>query len=339
MTKIEWTNQTWNPVTGCTPCSEGCRNCYAEKFALRLMKNPRTSDKYRNGFAVTLHPEELVKPLSWRKPRMVFVCSMGDLFHEDVPFLFIDKVMAIIAICPEHTFQILTKRSRRMLEYFSIDRNSLLKRWDNALSDLDLQHLPATNCISLALAFPQTCEWFWPMINLWLGVTAENQQMADKRVEDLSDISAVVRFVSVEPMLGPVDLSRYLPRLDWVICGGETGTGPNIQPLIPNWARRLRIQCDLADVPFFFKSWGEYLTIAPRAFQTFQHWWDKAQSWLGQIAWNRKIDKCIDQNGRHCKKGKDFQEAEYPVFICKRIGRKNTGHELDGKMYREMPAI
>lgn len=168
MSKIEWTDKTWNPVTGCTKVSPGCKNCYAATMAKRLqaMEKP----KYKNGFAVTCHPESLGEPLKWRKPCKIFVCSMGDLFHEDVPFRFIDDVFYAIQACPNHTFQILTKRAERMFEYF---------------------------------------KEFGPSLpNVWLGVTAENQEQADKRIPLLLQTPAAVRFVSIEPMLGGVKLDK-----------------------------------------------------------------------------------------------------------------------------------
>ena len=162
MSKIEWTEKTWNPVTGCTKMSEACQNCYAEVMAKRLSGMPASKEKYKNGFRLTLHPEALEEPLKWKKPQMVFVVSMGDLFHKDVPFEYIDRVMDVIKRTPQHTYQILTKRADRMAEYF------------------DDKYTPK---------------------NVWLGVTCENQQHYD-RISHLRQIPATVRFLSCEPLLG-----------------------------------------------------------------------------------------------------------------------------------------
>lgn len=182
-TKIEWTEKVWNPVTGCTKVSEACRNCYAEVMARRLSGMPGTKEKYRNGFTPTIHPECLNEPYEWKKPCIVFVVSMGDLFHEEVPLSFIDKVMNIIEDNPQHTFQVLTKRAERMAEFFTYQRE-----------------------------IPK---------NVWLGVTCESSRHYD-RIFQLRRVFATVRFLSCEPLLGnmpDIDLNG----IDWVITGGESG--------------------------------------------------------------------------------------------------------------------
>jgi len=226
MTHIEWADEVWSPVTGCTKISPGCKHCYAERMAKRL--RGRFGYPKDEPFQVTLHPERLIGPKKWKKPRMVFVCSMGDLFHEDVPFDFIHQVFNVMADCRGigHTFLVLTKRPKRMLRFFKSE---------------DRLYIPPKN--------------------VWLGVTAENQEQADKRIPILLQIPAKVRFVSVEPMLGPIDLltDKYhwlefdgiYPGLDWVICGGESG--PVARPMNPDQARELRDQCKAAGVPFFMK--------------------------------------------------------------------------------------
>lgn len=190
-TKIEWTGRTWNPCSGCSKVSEACRNCYAEVMAKRLSGMPGSKEKYKNGFEPTLHPECLNEPLSWRKPSMVFVVSMGDLFHKSVPFEFIDKVIDVIEATPKHTYQILTKRAQRMATYFA-----------------DHRHIPK---------------------NVWLGVTCENAKYYD-RVNHLRGVKeATVRFLSCEPLLGDMpDIN--LKGIDWVITGGESGVNARRTP-------------------------------------------------------------------------------------------------------------
>lgn len=208
---IEWTDATWNPVTGCTKVSPGCKNCYAERLAARLqaMGNRR----YRDGFAVTLHPDQLDLPLRWRQPRQIFVNSMSDLFHESVPEEYIRRAFDVMVQAHWHVFQVLTKRSRRLAD--------------------------------LAPRLP------WPS-NVWQGVSVENARYIS-RVADLVKVPAAVRFLSVEPLLGPIP-HLQLDGIDWVIVGGESG--PHHRPLRAEWVREIRDQCRDAGVAFFFKQWG-----------------------------------------------------------------------------------
>jgi protein gp37 len=208
---IEWTEATWNPVTGCTKVSLGCTNCYAERLAKRLqaMGNPN----YANGFEVTLHEHMLSLPLKWRQPRIVFVNSMSDMFHEEVPLDFIRRMFDVMRRASHHTFQALTKRSGRLAD--------LAPKLD------------------------------WPA-NVWMGVTVEHADYVG-RIDDLRQTGARVKFLSLEPLLGPMP-RLDLSGIDWVIVGGESG--PRARPMDPAWARDLREQCRRADVPFFFKQWG-----------------------------------------------------------------------------------
>lgn len=210
-TGIEWTEATWNPLTGCSKISTGCKHCYAERLALRLkaMGNPH----YSNGFELTLHEEALTLPLIWRKPQMIFVNSMSDLFHERVPLAFIKRVFATMQDAHWHRFQVLTKRSSRLAE----------------LSRL----LP------------------WPS-NVWMGVTVEDSS-AKVRIDHLRCTPARVKFLSVEPLLGPLGRTD-LEGIDWVIVGGESG--PGARPMNPEWVANIRDQCANGGVPFFFKQWG-----------------------------------------------------------------------------------
>lgn len=229
-TKIQWADATWNPMTGCTPASEGCANCYARRIAGRHLSVTRCPDCI-GGFvmlAPTFHPDRLDIPLHWRKPRRIFVCSMSDLFHEAFTDEQRRKVFDTMDMSGWHTFMVLTKRPGRM-HRFVLDYG---ERWT------------ARNGTMLP--------------NVMLGTTVENQQRADERIPILLDTPAAVRFVSVEPMLGPVDLEACgaLGTIDWIICGGETG--PGARPMRPEWALDLWQQCKAAGTPFFFKQRGAW---------------------------------------------------------------------------------
>jgi len=208
---IEWTESTWNPITGCTKISPGCKHCYAERMALRLRAMGQAN--YANGFKLTMHEHMLELPLGWKKPQMIFVNSMSDLFHEGVPLAFIQKVFDVMRRASWHTFQVLTKRSARLRE---------------------LNH-----------------EIDWP-VNVWMGVSVENKDYTF-RIDHLRETDAQVKFLSLEPLLGP------LPHLDlrgihWVIVGGESG--PGARPIKKDWVIDIRNQCLATNVPFFFKQWG-----------------------------------------------------------------------------------
>jgi protein gp37 len=208
---IEWTESTWNPITGCTKVSPGCAHCYAERMALRLKAMGQPN--YRNGFELTLHDHVLELPLQWKKPQMIFVNSMSDLFHEDVPSDFIVRIFDIMRRADWHVFQVLTKRSSRLAE--------------------------------LASDLP------WPQ-NVWMGVTVESHRYTF-RIDDLRRTGAHIKFVSLEPLLGPIrDLD--VREVDWVIVGGESG--PRARPMKRSWATQIRDRCQRANVPFFFKQWG-----------------------------------------------------------------------------------
>lgn len=328
-TKIEWAEETWNPVTGCTPISEGCRNCYAERMSKRLAG--RCGYPSEDPFKVTLHPDKLDQPLRWKKPRMIFVCSMGDLFHKDVPFDHISQVFDVMcswrwptkeAECsgdaslledPGHTFMVLTKRPERIPEWLS---------W------LGL-YWPGDSPVNINLE----AEGHFGK-HIWFGVTAENQARADERIPILMQIPAAVRFVSVEPMLGPVDLlsNDYLGgcincevcldnpktcinraqdrKIDWVICGGETG--PGARPMHPDWVRSLRDQCNEAGVPFFFKSWGEWMPSYQTG-DTFE---------LSRL----KTDEVVMSGPGH-------------GVVMKKVGKKAAGRLLDGQVWEQYPEV
>lgn len=294
--KIDWTDRVWNPVTGCTKISEGCKNCYAERMSKRLAG--RAGYPAGDPFKVTLRRDRLEEPLRWKKPRKIFVCSMADLFHDDVTMGFISRVFSTIRRCPQHTFIMLTKRPARMGE--AVDA-----------------------CVSGTLP------------NLWLGVTAENQETADLRIPILLKIPAAKRFVSIEPMLGPVDLYQWLPDftadqdtsaaaihrgeekgLDWVICGGESG--PGARPMHPDWARSLRDQCKDANVPFFFKQWGE--------------WEQNVGGGCARMEFCRAGKPPCQSKTTFC-----WPEEYLKNVLMMRVGKKAAGHLLDGKEHRAYP--
>ncbi len=267
MSNIEWTEATWNPTTGCDQVSAGCDNCYALTMAKRLKAmdsakyqtdgDPRTSGP---GFGVAMHEDALSIPLRWRKPRTVFVNSMSDLFHPKVSDEFIAKVFAVMAATPHHTYQVLTKRAPRM--------RSLLNNLEWCTQVL---HESLTRLHGPSRGLPA-----WPLPNVWLGVSAENQEQADRRVSELVKTPAAIRFVSAEPLLGPVDLSKWLgiewsdmgmwleemlatvsgrgSLLDWVIVGGESG--PGARPMDGNWVADLVDQCQASSTAVFVKQMG-----------------------------------------------------------------------------------
>lgn len=287
-TGIEWTDATWNPMTGCTKVSPGCDHCYAESIATRFAG----TKAYPNGFDLTLKPEKLDQPLRWKTPRRVFVNSMSDLFHKDVPDEYIAQVFSVMAANyehdrPTHTFQVLTKRPGRMRSLLNSHTfRDQVARYAARRTDED--HADQ--------AYDAISRHHWPLPNVWLGVSVEDQKWADVRIPLLLDTPAAVRFISAEPLLGPVDLHanddgmhHWLPDfgpeyedggewsdggepvcqahgiancfqgctfLDWVIVGGESGRGA--RPMHADWARTLRDQCTAAGVAFLFKQWGSH---------------------------------------------------------------------------------
>jgi protein gp37 len=224
MTKIEWTDRTWNPVTGCTKVSQGCKFCYAERQTKRFGRTWQQSDFTK----LLLHPDRLDKPLSWKTPSRIFVNSMSDLFHEDIPTSFIIQVFEVMRKANWHTFQVLTKRPLRMESFMKSN-------------------------------YPNASEL---LKNVWLGVSIENQQTADFRIPILMDTPAAIRFLSCEPILGFIDLAlayKQYFNLDWIIAGGESG--PNARPMHPLHIKRIQAQAQAHDIAFFFKQWGEYLPV------------------------------------------------------------------------------
>jgi protein gp37 len=300
---IEWTKETWNPLTGCDKLSAGCKNCYAIRMAWRLMHSPHKAiaDKYAGtvyktdggnlnwtGKINTLFIE-LDKPLHQKQPTLYFVNSMSDLFHEKVPVSFIADVFAVMMLTPRHTYQVLTKRTERM-QHILNDELFYSELWGS------VQQIAGKE-MTYEEVFSKM-----PLQNVWLGTSVEDQKQADVRIPHLLKTSAAVRFLSCEPLLGPVDLSGYMAvclLLHWVIAGGESGH--NARPMHPDWIRYLRDQCETANVPFFFKQWGEY--------------------WPGE-------------KGRlYHEKSVDFTDGQPMV----RIGKKAAGSKLDGKEHKAYP--
>lgn len=314
MTKIQWTNRTWNPTTGCKMVSEGCRNCYAEKMSKRLAGMGQEkykgilTDKGKFNGTVRTHDAELMKPFTWKKPCMVFVNSMSDLFHEDVPFEFIDEVFKVMAANHKLTFQVLTKRPERMAKYLNEDRAN-------------------HRFIGYSANRPVPEPINWPLPNVWLGTSVENQDAANERIPHLLQCPAAVRFLSCEPLLGPVDLAfmgtcpkdwglGYSPignHIHWVIAGGDSGS-PKARPMHPDWARSLRDQCDNAGVPFFFKQWGDWSEVAPLANNTY--------------AW-------VFKDGYYATQ-QPIREFERGVLMQK-VGKHKSGRLLDGAEHDEFP--
>lgn len=325
MGKIEWCDQQWNPLAGCTMVSPGCTNCYAMKMAHRFKG---VHPKYEGTTRVTdggkviwtghinLDEKALMEPLTWKKPRRVFVNSMSDLFHESVPFGFIDKVFAVMALTPDITYMVLTKRPERMAEYFNHPFIPALDGWKKA-----------------AKSFPKISQWksetvwdYMPQVlpNVWLGTTVENQEQADKRLPYFLEFGAAVRFISCEPLLGPVDLLKQYPvgkgsipygaLVDWVIAGGESGHGA--RPVHPDWIRSLRDQCQEAGVPFFFKQWGEWLPTN-RALSS-------SEIAVLPDVWDESTGKCLE-----------LQDGSTYV----KVGKKAAGRILDGIEWNEFPMV
>lgn len=347
-TKIEWTEATWNPITGCSVTSPGCTNCYAMKLAGTRLRHHES----RAGLTVDskagpvwtgetrFNEQWLDQPLRWKRPRMIFVCAHGDLFHESVPDEWIDRVFAVMALCPQHTFQVLTKRSARMREY---------------LTNITAARLMlATNQFSSAR--PQPLQW--PLPNVWLGVSVEDQARADERIPDLLATPAAVRWLSCEPLLDWVSLEdaaagetcldpecwgdcrcdtlagfdpgcrrnggdgTLTRKIDWVVVGGESG--PGARPMHPDWARSLRDQCAAAGVPFFFKQWGQF---APG--EIAGDYLDPERPAKGLSLFDGQWSECWSETDGHC-------DDEPDVYS---LGKKRAGRLLDGQQHDAMPQV
>jgi len=332
ITKIEWCDISWNPVVGCTPASEGCRNCYAKalhdmrhKAYLEGKKLPR---QYAEPFEkIQLLEDRITQPFSWKKPARVFVNSMSDLFHPDVPDDFIYKVLTTAMCAERHTFIILTKRARRMFQFYLKHQFAV---WVNAP-------------------------------NIWHVVSIENQNAANERLGYFLQVPSVVHGVSAEPLLGDLDLRNVRPvegyesrridalqgvtcydnggayqdqqKINWVICGGESG--PNARPMHPDWARSLRDQCQAAAIPFFFKQWGEWKPIS----ETNEEECDQYYYPLPENFHGFGTRKCRYENSPiRFDGGEDWYSIDgHPSYLTFRVGKKRAGRLLDGVEWNAFP--
>ncbi|WP_138423692.1 DUF5131 family protein [Maritimibacter alexandrii] len=372
-TTIEWTDATWNPITGCTVVSPGCTNCYAMGLAGTRLKHHTSrvglTDMSRAGPVwngeVRFNEQWLDQPLRWRRPRNIFVCAHGDLFHPAVPDEWIDRVFAVMALAPHHRFQVLTKRADRMQEYVSNlpNRQSGDPRWPHnpleeaAFDMFEDRGFDGDPASTRAYEAVQN----WPLPNVWLGVSVEDQTRADERIPDLLATPAAVRWISAEPLLGSVDLTalcnghhftdalrgleyhddpdgvphyRAIPpsgsprlgerasRLDWVVVGGESG--PNARPMHPDWARSLRDQCQAAGVAYFFKQWGAWMATLDR---------DRDDpDWRHDYP---KVAPAPRFRFLNLEGGHGFHGER--VHVMRNVGKARAGRLLDGREWNEVP--
>lgn len=313
--KIEWTDTTWNPVTGCTKVSAGCKHCYAKYGQWpRLSANPKTVYFGRKFEEVQVNTERLDDPLHWRKPRRIFVNSMSDLFHEDIPDEFIASVFNVMATAKQHIYQILTKRPKRMYEWISRCKKSpqgwVTHNGEDPNGYGGCGKIVTHPIFDESKRFAKVIDDNWPLPNVWLGVSVEDQETADSRLTNLVNTPACVRFISAEPLLGPIKFrDEIFGLVDQIIVGGESG--PKARPMHPAWVSSIRDQCIVAGVPFFFKQWGEW---APK------YYFDsETKKRLLKISVNKKREIILDD------------------LNMLRVGKKKAGRLLDGKEWNEYP--
>ena len=356
---IEWLNvpgykaETWNPWIGCTPISKGCEHCWAhreENGCLRSDPAPTyPGQHYFWRGPVFQGGTKLGRPLHWREPRCIFVCPRSDLFHADIPFEQIDRAFAVMALCPDHVFIVLTKRPERMAEWFAHVR-AAKRRWWHAEAGYLGQRLvggcsagweEAKWSDELRRAARRMRNYYypdhdtipWPLPNCWLGTSVEDQATAEERIPDLLKCPAALRFVSVEPMLGELSIANcQLSILDWVICGGESG--PGARPMHPDWPRKLRDDCQAACVPYFFKQHGEW---APSC--------DYYEDSPRREACLERPHQLITRQGQQWHvgtPGTDEQHDGQPplgTHVIHRVGKRRAGRLLDGVEYSEFPEV
>lgn len=311
---IEWTDATWNPVRGCTRVSEGCRHCYAERIAARfsgpampyegLARNVQGEPHWTG--EVRLVESHLGDPLRWTKPRRIFVNSMSDLFHEKLSDADIDRVFAVMLRAPQHTFQILTKRPERVRVY------------------MDASFVPGGILVTLGehMCDAHVDSQTWPPRNVWLGTSVENQAVAQTRIPELLMTKAAVRFLSVEPLLGRINLRPWLHGLQWLIVGGESG--PHARPMHPVWVREIRDACLEAGLPFFFKQWGEYQPV--RQLYGGDEEQDEGRGELRPV----DLQGYTRMDDKQPPPGSELME---------RMGKRRAGRSLDGRTWEEFPPL
>lgn len=371
--KIEWCDDSWNFIVGCTRVSSGCANCYAVNHVWRMAANPNPKireprkgvvEQQPNGMLdwtgkIGVLPDRLLIPFRKQQPTRYFVNSLSDLFHENVPDELIDRAFAVMALTPRHTYQVLTKRPDRMRRYAADpDAAARIARFSSFETIISTPG-------RIDVGGDVMARWHregvpWPLPNVWLGTSVENQKAADARIPELLGTPAAVRFLSCEPLLGPVDLhppapaalrmlSRFytrdafdpsgsqpetdrdrskVPNVDWVIVGGESG--PRARPMHPDWARSLRDQCVAAGIPFFFKQVGEWL-----AFDQSQRPPEDDPIWSSLPLISGRRSQGLTVEGR--LKGSD-PWVEGRDTIVSRVGKRRAGRELDGRTWDEYPA-
>lgn len=315
-TKIEWTDETWNPAWGCERISDGCLTCYIERSVpLRVAHMRFDSPEIGGTTGIVLRPNRLTEPLHWssRNPRRVFVNSLFDAGHEQIGADYIARMFAVMAAAHAHTFQLLTKRPARLRSLLTeprfAERVAELAVGDYRMPDPGPGGMP------------------WPLPNVWMGVSTENQYWAERRVPILQRTPAAVRFASAEPLLSAIDLRRAiapdLPALDQVIAGGETGPGTQPRAPHPDWFRSLRDQCQDAGINYFFKQWGDW---SPEELNT----------WTRDDGSPRGALRIVDHEGRDWADRPD--DAPAGAIRMRRVGKKRAGRELDGVIWDEEPA-
>jgi protein gp37 len=363
-TFIEWTDRTWNPVVGCSLVSPGCTNCYAMRMAGRIeamgtaphyigLTKPSKAGPVWTGEVRAAPDHVLLQPLRWRKPSRIFVNSMSDLFHEGLPDWVIDRVFAVMALCPQHTFQVLTKRPERMRAY--------LNARDQPDGDALYALLHGSLMARVERTMQRAIDAVFPLPNVWLGVSVENQARADERIPVLLDTPAAVRWISAEPLLGPIDLTRLpypnrgrtwmidavrgemrepgldrtpiggVVSLDWVVAGGESG--PDARPMHPDWARSLRDQCAAAEVPFLFKQWGSWSPVSLEIDD------DGGAAYpmpgCSDPAAHKAEHECLFWNEGHLVHWP--QVERFPAVGVRRVGKGPAGRLLDGVIHDAFP--
>jgi protein gp37 len=341
VTAIEWTDETWNPTVGCSRVSPGCDNCYAIGVAHRAMQPAHEGLTIRTEHGtdwtgeVRCLPERLGTPLHWRKPRRVFVDSMSDLFHPEVPDDFVLDVFTTMARTPQHTYQVLTKRPQRMAAI--VDRIC----WhDVAYPDGIFAADGSWNTpdMSGAVAYLSDGEGELPLENVWLGTSIESDRYA-WRADHLREAPAAVRFLSLEPLLGPLP-SLNLTGIDWVIVGGESG--PGARPMHPAWVRDIRDRCADAGVAFFFKQWGDW-EQADRGQATHllaEHGVPKAGGGHHEPSLIPIEDGTMKDPYGPGSGVQDLVDRGHPGWVrVRRVGKKRAGRDLDGRTWDEMPAV